>query len=50
MIQVNTGGDPTSTLLQNCATDAKKFLLTDDQIVTTFRTIGTDLTQLRIAQ
>ncbi len=26
-IQVNTGGDPTSTLLQNCATDSSKFFL-----------------------
>jgi len=37
-IQVNTGGDPTSTLLQNCASGANKFfLLTEaDQIVTAF--------------
>ena len=51
-IQVNTDGDPTSTLLQNCATDSKKFFLltTANQIVTTFNSIGTDLTQLRIAQ
>ena len=26
-VQVNTGGDPTSTLLQNCASDASKFFL-----------------------
>ena len=51
-IQVNTGGDPTSTLLENCATNsAKFFLLTSaNQIVTTFNQIGTNLTQLRIAQ
>ena len=24
-IQVNTGGDPTSTILQSCASDASKF-------------------------
>jgi Flp pilus assembly protein TadG len=51
-IQVNTGGDPTSTLLQNCATDSTKFFLltSANQIVTTFNQIGTNLTQLRIAQ
>jgi len=51
-VQVNTGGDPTSTLLQNCASDAGKFFLlkSSDQIVMTFNTIGTALTKLRIAQ
>ena len=51
-IQVNTGGDPTSTLLQNCASSSDKFyLLTSaSQIVTTFQTIATNLTQLRVAQ
>jgi Flp pilus assembly protein TadG len=63
-IQVNTGGDPTSTLLKNCAgtapteTVARKFpdpnkfflLTTADQIITTFDKIGTELTKLRIAQ
>lgn len=51
-IQVNTGGDPTSTLLQNCASDpAKSYLLTSaDQITATFNTIGTNLTKLRVAQ
>ena len=55
-IQVNTGGDPTSTLLQNCAsnttgtTDHFFLLTTADQIVTTFQKIGTNLTKLRIAQ
>lgn len=51
-IQVNTGGDPTSTLLRNCASDTSKFFLltTANQIVTTFNTIGTNLTKLRIAQ
>ncbi|HTQ84403.1 MAG TPA: hypothetical protein VMI47_14180, partial [Pseudolabrys sp.] len=51
-IQVNTGGDPTSTLLQNCATDSTKFFLltSANQIVTTFNQIGTNLTQLRLAQ
>ena len=52
MIQVNTGGDPKSTLLQNCASSSDKFFLltSANQIVTTFSTIGTNLTKLRIAQ
>ena len=51
-IQVNTGNDPTSTMLQNCASDSTKFFLltTADQIVTTFQQIGTNLTQLRVAK
>jgi hypothetical protein len=51
-IQVNTDGDPTSTLLQNCASGPDKFfmLTSANQIVTTFQTIGTNLTQLRIAK
>jgi Flp pilus assembly protein TadG len=50
-VQVNTGGDPTSTLLQNCASDSSKFFLltSSNQIVTTFNQIGTALSQLRIA-
>jgi hypothetical protein len=55
-IQVNTGGDPTSTLVQNCAsnttgtTDHIYLLTSASQIVTVFNQIGTALTQLRIAQ
>jgi hypothetical protein len=51
-IQVNTGGDPTSTLLQNCASSPDKFFLltSASQIVTTFQAIGTNLTQLRVAR
>lgn len=50
-VQVNTEGDPTSTLLQNCASDSSKFFLltSASQIVTTFNAIGTNLTKLRIA-
>lgn len=50
-VQVNTGGDPTSTLLQDCASDANKFFLltSSTQIPTTFSQIGTALTQLRLA-
>ena len=52
MIQVNTAGDPTSTLLQNCASTSDKFyLLTSaSQIITAFTKIGTDLSQLRVAR
>jgi hypothetical protein len=51
-VQVNTGGDPTSTLLQNCATDTNKFFLltSANQIVTTFNQIGTALSNLRVAK
>ena len=51
-IQVNTDGDPTSTLLQNCATSTDKFFLltSASQIVTTFNTIGTNLSKLRISK
>jgi Flp pilus assembly protein TadG len=51
-IQVNTGGDPLSTVLQNCATDSSKFVMltTANQIVATFQQIGTQLSQLRIAK
>ncbi len=51
-VQVNTGNDPTSTLLQNCASSSDKFfLLTDaDQIITTFQQIGTELSDLRISK
>ena len=51
-IQVNTGGDPQSTLLHNCATDSSKFVMltTANQIVATFQQIGTQLSQLRIAR
>src|SRR5664280_1262500 len=51
-IQVNTGGDPTSTLLQNCASTSDKFyLLTSaSQIITAFTQIGTNLSQLRVAR
>jgi Flp pilus assembly protein TadG len=51
-VQVNTGGDPTSTLLQNCASSSDKFyLLTSaNQIITTFTQIGTALSNLRVAK
>jgi uncharacterized protein YegL len=51
-VQVNTGGDPTSTLLQNCASSTDKFFLltSANQIVTTFNQIGTALSNLRVAR
>ena len=50
-IQVNTGGDPTSTLLQNCASDPSKFFLltSADQIISTFDNISFKITQLHLA-
>jgi uncharacterized protein YegL len=50
-VQVNTGSDPTSTLLKNCASDSGKFFLltSSTEIVTTFNQIGTALSNLRLA-
>ena len=52
-IQVNTSSpaDPTSTVLQNCASSPDKFfmLTSSSQILTTFNTIGTALSKLRVA-
>jgi Flp pilus assembly protein TadG len=51
-IQVNTGGDPLSTLLQNCASTSDKFWMVTSSsgLGTVFNTIGTSLTQLRVAK
>jgi uncharacterized protein YegL len=51
-VQVNTDGDPTSALLQQCASDPGKFFLltSGNQIVTTFNTIGTSLTKLHLSR
>jgi Flp pilus assembly protein TadG len=51
-VHVNTDGDPTSTLLQNCASSADKFfiLTSANAIITTFNTIGTNLSRLRVAK
>ncbi|MGY4159883.1 MULTISPECIES: TadE/TadG family type IV pilus assembly protein [unclassified Bradyrhizobium] len=53
-IQVNTStpADPTSTVLKNCASSPDKFfmLTSSSQIVTTFNTIGTALSKLRLAK
>ncbi len=50
-VQVNTGGDPTSTILQNCASDISKFfeLTQANEIVNTFQQIGTQITNLRVS-
>jgi len=53
-IQVNTSSpaDPTSTVLQNCASSPDKFymLTSSTQILTTFNSIGTALSKLRVAK
>jgi Flp pilus assembly protein TadG len=52
-VQVNINGvDPTSTLLQNCASDSTKFFLltSSSQIVTTFQQIGTAIAKLHLAK
>jgi len=53
-VQVNTSipADATSSVLQYCATDASKFFLlySANQVITTFNTIGTSLSQLRVAR
>lgn len=51
-IHVNTDGDPTSTILQNCATDTAKFftVTSSTQLGTVFNQIGTNLSKLRIAK
>jgi Flp pilus assembly protein TadG len=51
VVQVNTDGDPTSTMLQNCATNSSKFFMLTDAsaIVSTFDQIGTELSKLRLA-
>jgi Flp pilus assembly protein TadG len=51
-IQVNTGGDPLQTVMQNCASGADKFfmLTSASQMVATFQQIGTRLSNLRVAK
>jgi Flp pilus assembly protein TadG len=49
---INTGGDPTQTVLMNCATDTGKFVevKSANQVLSAFNSIGTALSNLRIAQ
>lgn len=53
-IQVNTGSpaDPTSSVLQYCASDSSKFtqVKTANQIISTFDSIGSSLSKLRVAK
>ncbi|MEX0842243.1 MAG: pilus assembly protein [Xanthobacteraceae bacterium] len=51
-VQVNTGGDPLSTVLKACASGPDKFFLltSANQMVTTFNQIGTALSNLRVAK
>jgi Flp pilus assembly protein TadG len=50
-VQVNTGGDPLSTVMKGCASDpAKFFMLTSaTAIIATFNEIGTKISKIRIA-
>ena len=51
-VQVNTGGDPKSTLLENCASAPDKFWMVTSAgaLGSVFNQIATQLSQLRIAQ
>jgi hypothetical protein len=51
-VHVNTGGDPQSSVLKNCASATDKFteIKAANQLVSTFNSIGTSLSNLRIAQ
>jgi hypothetical protein len=51
-VQVNTGGDPTSTVMKNCASTSDKFwmITSANDLIGVFQTIGTNLTQLRVAK
>ncbi len=51
-VDTSTPADPTSTILQYCASSPDKFymLTSSSQILTTFNTIGTALSKLRVAQ
>ena len=51
-VQVNTGADDTSAVLQYCASGTDKFYLVTkaDQTVSVFQNIGTSLSKLRVAR
>lgn len=51
-VDTSTPADPTSTLLQNCASSSDKFFLltSANEVVTTFNTIGTNLSKLYVAK
>jgi Flp pilus assembly protein TadG len=51
-IQVNTGGDPTSAVLQYCASGSQNFYIVTSasQTAAVFSSIGTSLSKLRVAR
>ena len=51
-MQVNTGSDPTSSVLQYCAQNTSSFYLVTSasQTATVFNQIGTQLSKLRVAR
>jgi len=51
-VQVNTGGDPTSAVLQYCAQNTSSFYLitSASQTASVFSQIGTQLSKLRVAK
>jgi Flp pilus assembly protein TadG len=51
-VQVNTDGDPTQAVLQNCASGTDKFfvLTSASQMMAAFNSIGTSLSKLRITK
>jgi hypothetical protein len=51
MVQVNTGTDPVSSLLQYCASSSDNFyyLTSASQIAAAFQDIGSKLSKLRIS-
>src|SRR6185312_7354550 len=51
-VQVNTDGDPTSKMLQDCASSPDKFFLltSSTSIVSTFDQIASDISMRRLAQ
>jgi Flp pilus assembly protein TadG len=51
-IQVNTGGDPTSSILRSCASSPNDFfmLTSASQVISTFNSIGTSLAKLRVSK
>lgn len=51
-VQVNTGSDPTSSVLQYCASSTDKFYLVKSatDTVSVFKDIGTSLSKLRVAR
>jgi Flp pilus assembly protein TadG len=51
-VQISTDGTPMSSLLQNCATDSSKYfyLTSASEVISTFNSIGTNLSNLYLSQ